>query len=165
MTFNAYAADTAGGELTPYTYDPGEIGADEVQIRVEACGICHSDVSVWRNEWGNGAYPFIPGHEVVGLVEDTGAHVNHLRKGRRVGVGWFSHSCMTCDACMSGDHNLCASAQGIMLGRPGGFADRVRVDAAWTTPVPEAIPVEAAGPMFCGGITVFNPIVQFGGIL
>ncbi len=162
MQFNAYAAEAAGAELKPIEYDPGELGRCEIQIKVEACGICHSDLSVWRNEWGNAAYPFVPGHEVVGTVEEAGANVKHLQPGQRVGVGWFSRSCMTCDACMAGDHNLCSSAEGIMMGRYGGFADRVRVDAAWASVVPDAIPTEGAGPLFCGGITVFNPIVQFG---
>jgi uncharacterized zinc-type alcohol dehydrogenase-like protein len=107
-------------------------------------------------------YPLVPGHEVVGIVEEAGADVRQLKPGQRVGVGWYSASCMVCDACMAGDHNLCAAAEGIMMGRYGGFADRVRVDAAWTTPVPDTIPVAAAGPLFCGGITVFNPIVQCG---
>ena len=162
MKFSAYAAESAGADLKPIQYDPGELGRSEIQIRVEACGICHSDLSVWRNEWGNAVYPFVPGHEVVGIVEETGTNVTYLRPGQRVGVGWFSHSCMTCDFCMAGDHNLCTSAQGIMLGRNGGFADRVRVDAAWANVVPDSIPTEKAGPLFCGGITVFNPIVQFG---
>lgn len=162
MKFKAYATERAGGDLKPFEYEPAELKRSQIQIRIEACGICHSDLSVWRNEWGMTAYPFVPGHEVVGIVEETGADVRHLRPGQRVGVGWYSASCMVCDACMAGDHNLCASAEGIMMGRHGGFADRVRVDAAWATPVPDAIPVTAAGPLFCGGITVFNPIVQCG---
>jgi uncharacterized zinc-type alcohol dehydrogenase-like protein len=162
MKFKAYAAEQAGGVLKPFEYAPGELKRSQVQIKIEACGICHSDLSVWRNEWGMSTYPFVPGHEVVGLVEDVGADVHNLKPGQRVGAGWYSASCMVCDACMAGDHNLCASAEGIMMGRHGGFADRVRLDAAWTTPVPETIPANAAGPLFCGGITVFNPIVQCG---
>ncbi len=162
MKFNAYASEQAGGTLKRFEYDPGELKRAQVQIRIEACGICHSDLSVWRNEWGMSSYPFVPGHEVVGIVEEVGADVRHLKPGQRVGAGWNSASCMVCDACMAGDHNLCAAAEGIMMGRYGGFADRVRLDAVWAVPVPATIPVTAAGPLFCGGITVFNPIVQFG---
>lgn len=162
MKFKAYAAEKAGSPLKPFEYDPGELKRSQVQIKIEACGICHSDLSVWRNEWGMSAYPFVPGHEVVGIVEEAGGDVRHLKPGQRVGTGWYSASCMVCDVCMAGDHNLCASAEAIMMGRHGGFADRVCVDAAWAVPVPDSIPVNAAGPLFCGGITVFNPIVQCG---
>lgn len=162
MKFHAYAAATAGAELKPFEYDPGPLGAKEVQIQVEACGICHSDLSLLDNEWGMTRYPFVPGHEVAGTVEAVGSAVTHLKEGQRVGLGWYSSSCMTCEWCMSGDHNLCPSAQATLLGRFGGFADRVRADATWVTPLPDAIDMECAGPLFCGGITVFNPIVQFG---
>lgn len=160
--FKAYAADGAGKELKPLEYDPGSIGPDEVEIRVESCGICHSDLSMLNNEWGMTAYPFVPGHEVIGIVEALGDRVRHLQVGQRVGVGWFSKSCMVCEHCIGGDNNLCGDAQGIIVGRYGGFADRVRADAAWAIPIPENLRPEAAGPLLCGGITVFNPILQFG---
>ena len=162
MTINAYAALSAGGELTPFQYDPGELLHNQVQIKIESCGVCHSDLSMWRNEWGMTAYPFVPGHEVIGTVEAVGAGVHHLSIGQRVGAGWFSDSCMTCNQCLSGDHNLCGSAEGIIIERFGGFADRVRVGSSWAIPLPDGLPPEAAGPLFCGGITVFNPIVQLG---
>ncbi len=114
------------------------------------------------NDWGMTQYPFVPGHEVAGIVEEVGAAVTHLQNGQRVGLGWFSHSCMTCQQCMEGDHNLCPSAQGTLVGRHGGFADRVRADAAWVVPLPDGIETAIAGPLFCGGITVFSPILQSG---
>jgi len=159
--FHAYAANGAGKELQPIEYEPGPLSETGVEIKVEYCGICHSDLSMLDNAWGMTSYPIVPGHEIVGLIQATGAKVNHLQIGQRVGVGWHAKSCMTCEWCVGGDHNLCASAQGVIVGRHGGFADRVRVEAAWAFPIPSGIRPEVAGPLLCGGITVFNPIVQF----
>ncbi|WAN69384.1 NAD(P)-dependent alcohol dehydrogenase [Moorena producens JHB] len=157
----AYAADEPGGELKPFEYDPGVLGEEEVEINVEYCGICHSDMSMLDNEWGLTQYPFIPGHEVVGTVAALGQNVTTLEVGQRVGLGWFSKSCMTCDCCMSGDHNLCLTAEGTIIGRHGGFADKVRAHHSWIVPLPETLNPASAGPLFCAGITVFNPIVEF----
>ena len=126
-----------------------------------ACGVCHSDLSLVNNDWGFTNYPLVPGHEVVGTIREVGPGVTHVKVGDTVGLGWFSASCMTCDDCMRGDHNMCATAEQTIVGRHGGFADRVRCGAEWATPLPDGIDVKKAGPLFCGGITVFNPIVQF----
>lgn len=158
----AYAASEAGAELKPFEYDPGALRDDEVEINVEYCGLCHSDLSMLNNEWGMTAYPFVPGHEVVGKIGALGNHVRHLQVGQQVGLGWFSHSCMVCEWCMSGNHNLCREAVGTIVGRYGGFADKVRADQGWVIPLPDSSDPEKTGPMFCGGITVYNPIVQLG---
>ncbi len=157
----AFAAHEPGGKLLPFEYDPGPLGTEEVEIQVEYCGICHSDLSMLDNEWGMTQYPFVPGHEVVGTVASLGPSVTTLEVGQRVGLGWYAQSCMTCEWCMSGDHNLCLTAEGTIVGRHGGFADRVRAHHSWVVPLPKAMSPITAGPLFCGGITVFNPIVQF----
>lgn len=157
----AYAAHEAGGELKPFEYEPGPLETQEVEVQVEYCGICHSDLSMLDNELGMTHYPFVPGHEVVGTVAAMGEAVTKLHVGQRVGLGWFSRSCMICEWCMSGNHNLCLTAEGTIVGRHGGFADKVRAHQAWVVPLPEGINPVTAGPLFCGGITVFNPIVQF----
>jgi uncharacterized zinc-type alcohol dehydrogenase-like protein len=133
-----------------------------VEIRVRYCGICHSDLSMLNNEWGMARYPFVPGHEIAGDILAVGDRVKHLQVGQTVGLGWNSGSCMTCPSCLAGDHNLCAAGEGTIVGRYGGFADRVRCQAAWAIPIPAALDAALAGPLFCGGVTVFNPIVQFG---
>jgi uncharacterized zinc-type alcohol dehydrogenase-like protein len=158
----AYAAQEAGGRLEPFEYDPGDLGPEHVEIDVKACGVCHSDLSMWQNHWQIASFPFVPGHEVVGQVAAVGRSVKHLKVGDTVGLGWFSGSCMTCDQCMDGDHNLCASAEQTIVGRYGGFADKVRCKSEWAILLPEGVDARKAGPLFCGGITVFNPIVQFG---
>ena len=159
--FQAYAASGAKNELKPFEYEPGALASNEAQIKVETCGICHSDLSMLNNEWGVSKFPLVPGHEVIGIVESMGVQVKHLKIGQRVGVGWFSSSCMNCEWCTGGEHNLCGATEGIIVGRHGGFADRVRTDATWAIPIPDGVNPESAGPLMCGGITVFNPILQF----
>jgi len=158
-TFNAYAATTAHGSLQPFSFDPGEIGPEEVEIKVSHCGICHSDLSMLDNEWGMSQYPFVPGHEVTGTVVAMGDEAKGLKIGQRVGLGWFSHSCLACHECLSGQQNLCATAQGTIVGRHGGFADRVRAQWTWVRPLPDALDLAKAGPLLCGGVTVFAPIL------
>jgi len=162
VPIRAYAADVAGGELKPFEYDPGPLEPEQVEISVEHCGICHSDLSMIDNEWGRSVYPLVPGHEVVGTVAAMGEQVKGLKLGQRVGLGWLASSCTHCQNCLSGDHNFCTTAKATIVGRHGGFADRVRAHWVWVSPIPGGLDASAAGPLFCGGITVFNPILQFG---
>ena len=158
-TFNAYAATAANGPLKPFSFDPGPLGPEEVEIKVSHCGLCHSDLSMLDNEWGMSKYPFVPGHEVTGTVVALGEAAKGLKIGQRVGLGWFSHSCLACHECLSGEQHLCATAQGTIVGRHGGFADRVRAQWPWVRPLPDALDSAKVGPLFCGGITVFSPFL------
>ena len=157
----AYAASAAKAPLKPIEFDPGPLGAEQVEIKVHSCGICHSDLSMLNNDWGMSAYPLVPGHEVIGTVAAVGPAAKRVKVGDTVGLGWFSGSCMACRTCLGGDHNLCSTAEQTIVGRHGGFADKVRAHWAWTTPIPTGVDLAKAGPLLCGGITVFNPIVQF----
>lgn len=158
----ALAAKAARGPVEPFEYDSGPLGAEQVEVAVESCGICHSDLSVLDNEWGISSYPFVPGHEVVGKVTALGTAAKRLKVGDRVGIGWYSGSCMSCYQCMTGNHNLCPTVEATMLGRHGGWATSVRSHWAWAIPLPAGVDAASAGPLMCGGITVFNPITQFG---
>src|SRR5271154_2786322 len=160
-TFHAYAASSAKGPLKPFSFDPGELGPEEVEIKVTHCGICHSDVSMLDNEWGMSKYPFVPGHEVAGKVVALGDAAKGLEIGQRVGLGWSSHSCLACHECLSGDQHLCADAQGTIVGRHGGFADRVRAQWTWVRPLPDALDMAKTGPLLCGGVTVFAPLLIY----
>lgn len=161
-TVKAYAASSPKAALQPFKFTQGPLGEEEVEIAVDYCGICHSDLSVLHNDWGNAKYPLVPGHEASGRVAAVGSRVKNLKVGDRVGLGWFSRSCMGCHDCLSGDHNLCVGNEDTIIGRHGGFAERVRAHWAWAVPIPEGVDPAKAGPLFCGGITVFNPIVQYG---
>ncbi|WP_297704219.1 NAD(P)-dependent alcohol dehydrogenase [uncultured Eudoraea sp.] len=158
-TVNAYATNDVGGKLIPFQYELPELGTDQVDIKVHYCGICHSDLSMLNNEWGMTQYPFVPGHEIVGEVIAVGSNVNNLEPGNLVGLGWNSASCMHCKQCMDGSHHLCDTVEGTIIGRHGGFADTVRSHWSWAIPLPQGIDLKKAGPLLCGGITVFNPIL------
>ena len=158
-TIRAWAATGTGKALEPFEYDPGPLGAEEVEIAVEHCGLCHSDLSVIDNEWGISAYPCVPGHEAIGRVVAVGAGAKGLAVGQRVGVGWNAGSCLHCRQCLSGDQHLCATAQATIVGHYGGFAERLRSHWAWAVPIPEGLDPAVAGPLLCGGITVFAPLM------
>ncbi|MBC6609080.1 NAD(P)-dependent alcohol dehydrogenase [Hymenobacter sp. BT188] len=159
----ALAARQAHGLLEPFTYDPGPLGAEQVDIAVEYCGICHSDLSMLDNEWGISAYPFVPGHEAIGRVVGLGevAQQKGLQLGQRVGVGWNSHSCLHCEPCLQGDQQMCTSGQPTIIGRHGAFAEQVRVHWLWAVPIPEGVDPAEAGPLLCGGATVFAPLLDY----
>jgi len=157
----AYAAFEAGGMFQPFEYDPGILNDHEVEIAIEYCGICHSDLSMLHNEWEITQYPFVPGHEIVGTISAKGNSVHNFQLGQRVGLGWHSGYCMTCYNCLSGDHNLCAQSESTIVNRHGGFADKVRAHSASVVALPDNIDVQSAGPLFCAGITIFNPLLQF----
>lgn len=152
------AAHAAGAELLAYRYDPGKLGSQEVEIGISHCGVCHSDLHLISNDWGISQYPFIPGHEVVGTVTAVGAEVRALQVGQRVGLGWQSNSCGTCEWCMKGMENLCPVMEATCVHRNGGYAERVRANARFVIPVPDALRSEQAAPLLCGGITVYSPL-------
>jgi uncharacterized zinc-type alcohol dehydrogenase-like protein len=156
------AVHAAGAHLLPYKFDPGELKANEVEIKISHCGVCHSDVYLIDNDWGISKYPFIPGHEIVGTVVAAGENVRNLTVGERVGVGWQADSCGICEWCRQGDEHLCALAKPSCVGRNGGFADKVRVNSRFAIPLPRVLESEHAAPLLCGGITVYNPLRNYG---
>ncbi|MBV8455295.1 MAG: NAD(P)-dependent alcohol dehydrogenase, partial [Acetobacteraceae bacterium] len=118
-------------------------------------------LSVLNNEWGISQYPAILGHEVVGRVTAVGSNAKGIQKGQRVGIGWFSASDMHCRQCMSGNHHLCPQAQATIIGHRGGFANHIRAHWAWAFPLPEKLNFADAGPLLCGGVTVFAPLARY----
>jgi uncharacterized zinc-type alcohol dehydrogenase-like protein len=158
-TIHAYASHQPGGSLSAFEFEWESLGQNQVEIRVMYCGICYSDISMIDNEWGFSRYPLVPGHEVIGEVLEVGDKVSGLKPGQIVGVGWYASSCETCALCKEGAPQLCARAQGTIIGRHGGFADRIRCDENWAIVLPKKLVHESAGPLFCGGITVFDPIL------
>lgn len=157
----AWVAPAAKQKLVQQELDLGPLGEEEVEVQVEHCGLCHSDLSMLHNEWNLTSFPAVFGHEVVGVVKAIGPSAKGRQIGQRVGIGWTAGSCMHCGQCMSGSHHLCPQAQPTIVAHRGGFADRVRAHWAWTIPLPDKLSVSEAGPLLCGGITVFNPLAMY----
>ncbi len=152
------AVHAAGAELLSFRYDPGKLGAHDVEIAISHCGICHSDLHLIANDWGISQYPFIPGHEIIGKVSAVGSEVKSLEVGQRVGLGWQSNSCGHCEWCLKGLENLCLSSEATCVHRNGGYADRVRANNRFVVPIPDTLDSEHAAPLLCAGITVYNPL-------
>lgn len=161
-TIRTWSAEAASQPLVASSYDAGPLGAEEVEVKVEHCGLCHSDLSIIDNEWGYSPYPVVGGHEVIGTVVALGTSAKGLKLGQRVGIGWMAASCMTCKSCLSGQPQLCRAGMATIVGHNGGFAERVRAHWLWTCPIPEKLDASKAGPLLCGGITVFSPFLNFG---
>lgn len=160
---HAYAAMQAGEPLQPYQFDAGELQPHQVEVQVEYCGLCHSDLSIINNDWHSSVYPVIPGHEIIGRIVRLGSEAKGLNLGQRVGIGWTAESCQYCDSCIAGQPVLCTGNRiATIVGHAGGFADKVRAGWQWVIPLPEDLDPESAGPLLCGGITVFNPILKHG---
>jgi propanol-preferring alcohol dehydrogenase len=136
-----------------------EPGPGEVLVRVEASGLCHTDIHAARGEWPvKPTPPFIPGHEGVGIVEAVGAGVTQRVVGQRVAVPWLGYACGTCDHCVAGWESLCEQQVNTGYGRDGGFAEYLVANAAFAQPVPDGVdPVDAA-PLTCAGVTTYKAI-------
>ena len=157
----SYAAMSKGSELELFEYEPEDLEPNKVNIHVESCGICHSDISAIDGSWGKSKYPMVAGHEVIGKIIEVGSNVSLHKIGDRVGLGWHSGYCHNCDYCNAGDHNFCSSTKKTVFSQHGGFAEQVNADEVSVIPIPKGLNHQDAGPLLCGGITVFTPLVEF----
>ncbi|GAB5355145.1 hypothetical protein AAMO2058_000181100 [Amorphochlora amoebiformis] len=168
--FKAFAAYEAKGSIKDFEYVPIPLKDDEVEIRVESCGVCHSDLHQVHNDWGGASFPLVPGHEIVGIVESLGKGVTTLKEGMRVGVGPQTGSCGICQDCKRGAQQLCKkklksyntpTGDKLQPHTYGGFSERLRVKAHWAFPIPSGIPPNKVGPLLCAGITTWSPFVHY----
>ena len=135
---------------------------DKILIKVEACGICHSDAFVKEGLFPGIEYPRVPGHEVVGIVEEIGKNVSEWEKGQRVGVGWHGGHCFTCDACRKGDFINCSNGKICGISYNGGYAEYMTAPKEAIAAIPEELSSEEAAPLLCAGITTFNALRNSG---
>jgi D-arabinose 1-dehydrogenase-like Zn-dependent alcohol dehydrogenase len=136
-------------------------GRGQVRIKVEACGICHSDVLVKEGIWPI-QYPRVPGHEIAGRIDAIGPDVTLWKPGQRVGVGWHGGHCFQCDPCRRGDFNLCQVGKITAITFDGGYAEYMVVGAEAVAAMPDDLPAAEAAPLLCAGITVFNSLRNSG---
>jgi len=135
---------------------------NQVRIKVEACGICHSDALVKEGHWPGLQYPRVPGHEIAGRIDAVGADVTQWKPGQRVGVGWHGGHCFTCDPCRRGDFINCQNEKITGISHDGGYAEYIVVPAEAVAAIPDDLPAPDAAPLLCAGITVFNALRNSG---
>lgn len=151
-----------GGNLELVERPIPEPARNQVRIKVEACGICHSDAMVKEGQWPGIQYPRVPGHEIAGRIDAVGADVTNWKPGQRVGVGWHGGHCFTCAACRRGDFILCQNEKITGVSYDGGYAEYIVVPAEAVAAIPDDLPAAEAAPLLCAGITVFNALRNSG---
>jgi len=139
-----------------------EPGRAQVRIKVEACGVCHSDAIVKQSGFPGLQYPRVPGHEIAGRIDAVGADVAQWKPGQRVGVGWHGGHCFVCDPCRRGNFILCQVEKITGISYDGGYAEYVVVPAEAVAALPDALPADEAAPLLCAGITVYNSLRNAG---
>lgn len=172
MTIQArgYAAHTAKAQLTPFTFTRRAVGEHDVAIDIKFCGICHSDIHQARDEWGGSIFPMVPGHEIAGIVTGVGSKVKNFKVGDRVGVGCMVDSCRHCHSCEVGLEQFCQDGLTGTYnsyerdGRTptyGGYSDKIVVDQDFVLKIPANLPLDAAAPLLCAGITLYSPLMHW----
>ncbi len=135
---------------------------NQVRVKVEACGICHSDAFVKEGHWPGIQFPRVPGHEIAGRIDAVGPDVTQWKPGQRVGVGWHGGHCFICEACRRGDFIFCQNGKVTGITHDGGYADYLIAPAESVAAMPDELPAAEAAPLLCAGITVFNALRNAG---
>jgi uncharacterized zinc-type alcohol dehydrogenase-like protein len=157
-----YATKAVGQPLEPFTYDLPKMGEHDVRVSVTHCGLCQTDIHAIDDYYGITAFPFVPGHEIVGHVSAVGNAVSSLKEGDRVGIGWQGRSCMQCKWCLQGEEHLCMDIVQAGSWVPyGGFSTSVLVDSRFAYPLPDTMPSEVAAVLMCAGVTVYSPLRSY----
>jgi len=151
-----------GGDWELIERDVPDPGAGEARVKVEACGICHSDALVKEGLWPGLQYPRVPGHEIAGRVDTVGENVTAWTKGQRVGVGWHGGRCLVCEQCRRGDFAVCVNRKVTGIDFDGGYGEYMIAPVTALAPIPDELPAEEAGPFMCAGVTVYNALRNSG---
>jgi len=165
-----YAAPSAKAPLTPFTFDRRDPKDHDVAIDIKFCGICHSDIHQARDEWGESQFPMVPGHEIAGIVTQVGSKVKDFKVGDSVGVGCIVDSCRHCQHCekdleqyclegMTGTYN--SHERGTTIATQGGYSNKIVVDENYVLKIPKNLPLNAAAPLLCAGITLYSPLMHW----
>jgi alcohol dehydrogenase (NADP+) len=171
LTCTGYASQSATAPLAPFTFNRRDVGVNDVQIDIQFCGVCHSDLHTARGEWNNSIFPVCPGHEIVGRVTNVGSGVSNFKVGDTVGVGCMVDSCQNCAACKEGLQQYCEvefigtynSPEKIIGGQTyGGYSNQIVVDKNFVLRIPEGMDLASAAPLLCAGITTYSPLRHWG---
>jgi uncharacterized zinc-type alcohol dehydrogenase-like protein len=171
ITAAAYAATAAKAPLGPFTLERRAPGPHDVLIDIAYCGVCHSDIHKVRDEWGGSTFPMVPGHEIAGHVSQIGSAVTKFKVGDTVGVGCFVDSDRTCTACKEGEEQYCEHGasftydsfeQDKKTRTHGGYSSKITVDENYVLRIPANLPLDAAAPLLCAGVTTYAPLKRYG---
>lgn len=167
----AFAATASDAPLSRYDFTRRDPGSDDVVIEIKFAGVCHSDLHIVKNDLGNTRYPIVPGHEIAGVVTAVGDQVSRFKVGDRVGVGCMVDSCRQCKPCRDGEEQYCVPGFDQTYGWPdrhaaqsgeaitqGGYSNVIVVDQNYVVRIPDALPLDAAAPLLCAGITTYSPL-------
>src|SRR5438552_7782616 len=152
----------AGGNFELVEREIPQPGPGQVRVKVEACGICHSDVLVKEGLWPGLQYPRVPGHEIAGRIDAVGANVTNWKKDQRVGIGWHGGHDFVCEQCRRGDFAMCVNRKVTGIDFDGGYAEYMIAPAEALAAIPDELPPEEAGPFMCAGVTVYNALRNSG---
>lgn len=164
------AALAAKAPLKPFSFERRSPGEHDVLIDIKFCGICHSDIHQARDEWGGSVFPMVPGHEIAGVVSQVGSKVTKYKVGDHVGVGCFVDSCRTCSSCREGLEQYCevgmtgtynSTERGTDIPTQGGYSNKITVDENYVLKIPKSMPLDAAAPLLCAGITLYSPLMHW----
>ena len=168
MTFTqAYAAKEKASLLSRFSLERREVGSDDIQITIDYCGVCHSDLHMVNDDWGMSVYPLVPGHEIIGHVTNVGENVQNFKSGDRVGVGCFVDSCRHCEACNAHLEQFCLNGFTMTYGSKtkdpggitfGGYSQKIVVDQNYVLKIPDNLDLAGAAPLLCAGITTYSPL-------
>lgn len=159
MRIRAHAIRERGGLTEPFSYDR-DLGRRDVLVRITHCSVARGDIQFINDDWGDARFPLVPGHEIVGIVEEIGTEVADLRRGDRVGIGYQQEACFECTYCQQGTEQLCPSQKVIAVDRYGGFADHILVDGRFAFRLPGQLDSATSAPLLSSGLTVFAGILR-----
>ncbi|GAB2277518.1 cinnamoyl-Coa reductase, variant 3 [Dionaea muscipula] len=163
-----WAAKDPSGLLSPYKFTRRAVGSEDVSLKITHCGVCYADVVWTRNKHGDSKYPLVPGHEIVGIVQEVGRNVERFRVGDHVGVGTYVNSCQDCEFCDDGLEVHCVKGSVFTFNgvdvdgsiTKGGYSSYIVVHERYCFRIPENYPLELAAPLLCAGITVYAPMIR-----
>jgi D-arabinose 1-dehydrogenase-like Zn-dependent alcohol dehydrogenase len=162
MKMKAAQISKANGDWELVERDIPEPGPGQVRVKIDACGICHSDSLVKEGLWPGLQYPRVPGHEVAGRIDAVGENVTAWKTGQRVGAGWHGGHCFVCEPCRRGDFAMCINRKVTGVDFDGGYAEYMIAPTPALAAIPDELPAEEAGPFMCAGVTVYNALRNAG---
>jgi D-arabinose 1-dehydrogenase-like Zn-dependent alcohol dehydrogenase len=159
MKIKAYGIKQKDGNTEPFYYERN-IGENEVSVKILYCAMARGDIQIISNDWGDTKFPLVPGHEIIGIIEETGTKVNRLKIGDRVGIGYQQEACFECEFCMAGNEQFCIGQKVIGVDCYGGLAEHIIVDHRFAFKIPLTLPSEKSVPLLSSGLTVYSAIVR-----